>query len=89
MGGQGQDRTSEPTLLNSLSAETPTVCTRNLSRHFASGAGSSFIAWSRTESYSQSCPELEIVMVLPWTSTLPPASMRPEFGRTQYLKSGG
>ena len=51
------ERTRDPTLVNSLSAVTRTDCTRNLSRHFASGGGSSFIAWRRTTCTCQSAAE--------------------------------
>jgi len=42
------NHTNADTLLNSFSAVMETDWTKNLSRHFASGAGSSFIAWRRT-----------------------------------------
>lgn len=42
------EHTMEVTFENSKSPVTATVCTRNLSLHFESRGGSSFIAWSST-----------------------------------------
>jgi hypothetical protein len=82
--------TREATFANSLSALTRTDCTRNLSRHLASGAGSSFIACRRTVVICQRAAGT------PWgraykrdilcTSTSLPGSMRPLLGLTQYLE---
>lgn len=72
-------------LVNSLSAVTATDCTKNLSRHFASAGGSTFIACNKTVA-RQHKPEYSIVLAHePVTSTSLPGSIRPEFGRTQYL----
>lgn len=83
-------RTKDPTLVNSLSAVISTDCTRNLSRHLASGGGSSFIAWSRTGRMCQFAAILHLfarsLACILWTSTSLPGSMRPLFGLTQYLE---
>lgn len=57
--GESAVHTIEATFENSLSAETATDWTRNLSRHLASSGGSSFIAWRRTVIGSQinDCPQ--------------------------------
>lgn len=84
--------TRDATLVNSLSAVTSTDCTKNLSRHFASGGGSSFMACKRTGHTSACCRNpagdgIEGFPVL-CTSTSLPGSMRPELGLTQYLRAG-
>lgn len=57
---------------------------RNLSLHFASSGGSSFIAWSMTEGgHGEQGLRLETTGDAPWTSIVSPGSTRPEFGRTQ------
>lgn len=86
---RGGKHTRDATLVNSLSAVTRTDCTRNLSRHFASAGGSSFIACRRTTVMRQPSagtprkPYSSISILL--TSTSCPGSMRPELGLTQYL----
>ena len=71
--------------VNSLSAVTATDWTKNLSLHFASGGGCSFIACKRTVYSQHSDIPAYTKWSMPETSTSFPGSILPEFGRTQYL----
>ena len=75
----------DATLGPSISDGMPTDCTRNLSRHLASGGGSSRMACSRTAMVSAIRAQAAAGTV-PCTSTWLLGSMRPELGRTQYLR---
>ena len=72
-------------LPKSLSGVMASDWTKNLSRHLASGGGSSRIAWRSTLGFEHQDPCRKSKIHGPCTSTSLPTSMRPELGRTQYL----
>jgi hypothetical protein len=77
-------RTISASVFISSSGEMKALCTRNLSLHLAWGGGSCARGWRMTGEVSAWCHVGRTADDPPCTSTLSPASTRPEFGLTQY-----
>lgn len=73
--------TSSGNELVSRSGVMMTLWTRNLSRHLAPGAGSSFIGWRSTGAEGQLC---RVAVFSPWRNACPPSSAPPCTGSTWH-----